>query len=301
LLLSILGRKVANDDPAANPFADFSYAVSSNLSSVPEARICGRYDDIAAAIPIVAADYSKTTYASASTLLMGLRGIFPAVQPECIQMQGASSGGSTVTSQSLATPTGLSAPIPGDLQILVLTTFGTSSVTITPPAGFSLVVKFGNRLAVYKRVLTGSESYPDTTTFSSAVSVMSHLYTFPLDSYDAAAEVLSATASGSGATSIETPSRTADSTWNGKTNYSMRFIVRNGVGGTTSNTVSVFPAALPEIRRSGFNQGSTTERVSFGVAGGPVVGNVAAAETFTFAGSASGSSWEAVTIFIKGI
>lgn len=299
LSLSLLGRKQSNDDPPSNPFTDFAFQVNSNLTSVPDALICGKYEDAAPAAPYAVANYAKNNSNSNGTFIVSIRGVFPATRPECVLMQAASSGGSTVTSLALGTPSGLVAPIVGDLQILVLTMFGSSGVTITPPAGFSLVTKFGNRLAVYKRVTNGGETYPDTITFSSAISVMAHLYTLPINTYDSAAEVLTATASGASGSSVSTPSRTADSSWAGKQNYALRFIARNGAGGTLSNTVSAFPAGTKEQRRAAYNQGSTTERVSFACAGGIVDGEVAPAESFTFLGGSY--AWEAITIFIKGI
>jgi len=293
LWLSICGRKQASLDPATWPYPDHQYSVASDSTSVPDCRVCGEVLDTPPALPVTPANYPKSSYVSASTVNIAIRGVFTPERPECILMQSASS--TSTASLSIGTPTGTQAPIAGDLQLLVVMMYGAGSVTITPPAGFTLVRKYGTKIAVYKRVITGGEAFPEAIGFSTAIAAMARIFTFPAGTYAEGGEVVSAGGSGSVAAAV-TPAVSGDSTWADKRNYGLRFVVRDGAGGL--NPVTSFPSNCLELRGWTFTQGSSGSQVSFASCGGVVDGADAPAETITMP---SASAYESITVFVKGV
>lgn len=300
LCLSVFGQKVSNDDPVSSPYSAFSYSPSISSANIPNTLICGEPFDVLPAVPISPAAYDLTSSVSRSTgtINFAIRGKFEAERPECIYLKSQSSGGSTVSSMNFVEITGsVSVNKIGDLQLLIVMMYGASAVTITPPPGFSLVTKYGARIAIYKRIITGVETWPETLSFSAALSVSVRFYNFPVGTYADTADILTAAATGSSDNTISAPELVGGAGWEGRSNYALHLVVRDGIGGTEPNyNVTSYPAATVENRANGFNQGSSGGRVSFAIAGGVATDTVAAG-TFTYAGQ---SPWESMTILVKG-
>lgn len=295
LLLSFLGRKGGYQPPAA-VYGDFAYRPDGSDS---DNLVCGKYVS-ASPLPIVLPNYLRpTSWEASGTINAAIRGVFPATRPECITMNISSSAGGVVSSFTYQQPTGTLAAKVGDLQVMVVMMYGASGITITPPNGFTAVRKYGSRFAVYKRVVTGNEVYPETLTFSAPVSAIVRTYTFNPDTFDSSAAMVTATSTGTTGTTVTAPAVVADDTWNGKKNYVIHIVVRDGIGGTQPNYgLSAYPTNRLENRSNSYNQGSTGDRVSYAIAAGLVQDKTADAAAFTFK---TAVPYETLTLFVKGI
>lgn len=300
LVLSILGKTDTLNDPVSFPLPDNQNFINIEFSQIPDVRFCTDIIDSNTTLPFSLPDYSKTQYTPAGTSLIVIKGKSPIKRPYCIEFFGASSAATKVnTALAHSSDASLKREELGDLQIVIIMMYSGASVIITPPTGFTLVGRYGSKLAVYKRVLTKVVSNPYTFIFSTGISVMSKLLVMPLGSYDENAEIIAAFQASTISVNSVCPAIIAPATWSGLTNYTIRTVVREGSGGDHNRNVSDngWPSNSPELRCCLFNYGAENDGVSYASAGGVVQGNSVPSATFNFKWSLVS---ESVTLFVKG-
>lgn len=298
LWISMLAREVSTSSaPTPAPFSLFNVRPTYSSGTIPEVLVSGESSDVALSLPFTPTTYSRSTYDSTGTVTFALRGNWVVDRP-IVFYQGAAQNTAPQTSFKFSASTGALSSVSGDLQLVLIMMYGANSVTITPPSGYTIVRKYGDRLALYKRVIDGSESYPQTWTFSSAVEYLARTIIVQKDTFDAAASVVTAESAFSSTNSVNYPSVASQSGWGGLKNYALHVAVRDGIGEYTGYEVNSWPSAAPENRWAAFTAGVSGADVSHAICGRMIDADSVGSITIGYAGSAPG---EAMTIFIKGI
>lgn len=302
-LISVLNRHYSVGD-MVGPYSDFSIRVAGDSTGLPESFVNGKITNFTEpALPLLPAQYTKSYGASdySNVLNMAIRGVFEPVSPECYPVNISGTHNTSATSTTVTRSTLNIVPIVNELEIAILQMYGASGVTITPPsgAGWVLVQKFGSRLAVYKRIATGSEATSETWNFSSAIVCMISIFAFKAGSFDKSGAVLAQFVQQNiGSSTYSFPAVVGDSSWENKKNYVLHSLVRDGDAGLAKGNPLTFPSHAPEIRNFSFTQGSEGSQVSYVNCGGMISTKDSPAGTMT---SSGGYAYESCSIFVKGI
>lgn len=300
-LISVLNRRYSNND-MTGPYSETQIRTDANSTTVPESFINMEDTDwTTPALPLIPTAYLKVDGINdySNVFNMAIRGVFDSVRPECYPITIVGTNNNPLTSFAVSRPVANFniCVLPGELEILIMQMFG--NPTITPPAGggWTLVQKYGNRLAVYKRITTGGEATSETWTFNTPTVAMASVFAFRSGSFHPSGDVVAAFTNGNSATAV-LPAIAAGPGYAGLKNFVIHSLVREGAAGLAAGNPTAFPTHAPEFRNFSFTQASEGSQVSYVNCGGVVASASLAASSIS---SASSYAYESCSIFIKGI
>lgn len=300
----VLADNTQNQEENSFVFSAGSYTSPYIGSTVPQYRLGW---DLTTTPRTVFPLRSKPVYSSGSSLSisfgMPLRCAHPPEHPELYHIvRRTITDGTTLTLEPASDPRDLikTRLDVGDMLIALVYYYGGAS--ITAPVGMTLVGQYGTKLAIYTRIIDGTEVFPDflSFTFGSQKNSILHCYTVAVNSYDSSGEVIVASGSGASGTSIAGPGVSGDATWEGKNNFLLDVILREGIAGTNDRNAESFPSGSKFCRETSFNIGSSGDAVSYSIAGRPFLGaDSGASDPFTM--GSGGYPYEVFSIGVKGI